>query len=123
MAADSQDLCFTAQSERNPAFEKGYLFSRSQRTSGCGSGLLTTGAAVLATALSSGCQWCFLNAVQSQGSVKSLSTNHYCEKAARADTQFCEIYKQMKVFWGCRTTSKIMCSPGKLNPVLLTIGQ
>lgn len=34
---------------------------------------------------------------------------------------FCEIYKQMKIFWGWRATSKMICSPGKLKPVLLTM--
>lgn len=59
MAIDSQDLCFTAQSQRNLAFEKEHLFNWAQGTSGCGSGLLTSGAAVLAAALSSGYQWYF----------------------------------------------------------------
>lgn len=58
-AVASQDLCFTAQSEKS-AFEKGHLFSWAQGASGCGSGLLTSGAAVLAAALSSsGYQWYF----------------------------------------------------------------
>lgn len=56
-AITSQDLCFTAQSERNLAFEKGRVFSW---RSGCGSGLLTSGAAMLPAALSSfGYQWYF----------------------------------------------------------------
>lgn len=59
MVVDSQDLCFTAQSERNPGFEKGHLFSRTWWTSVCGSGLLRSGAAVLGAALSSGYQRCF----------------------------------------------------------------
>lgn len=59
-AVASQDLYFTAQSERNLAFEKGHIFGWAQGTSGCGSGLLTSGAAILAAALSSsGNQWYF----------------------------------------------------------------
>lgn len=34
---------------------------------------------------------------------------------------FCEIYKQMKTLWGWRVTSKMICSPGKLKQVLLTV--
>jgi len=60
MAIASQDLCFTAQPERNLAFEKGHLFIWAQRTSSCGSGVLTSGATVLAAALSySSYQWYF----------------------------------------------------------------
>lgn len=55
-AVAPQDLCFTVQSERNLAFEKGHLFRWGQGTSGCGSGLLTSGVAVPAAARSSGYQ-------------------------------------------------------------------
>lgn len=59
-AVAGQDLYFTARSERNLAFEKGHIFSWAQGTSGRGSGLLTSGVAILAAALSSsGNQWYF----------------------------------------------------------------
>lgn len=108
IALDSQDLCFTAQSERNPAFEKGHLFSRTWWTIGCGYGLLTSGTAVLAAALSSGYQWCFLNAVQPQGSVKSLNTWTVTVKKQQEQTcHFVKYISRWRHFWGAEQLLKL----------------
>lgn len=114
-AVATQDLCFTAQSERNLASEKGHLFSWGQGTSGCGSGLLTRGAAVLAAARSSsGYQWYF-----------SLLFNHKAVLSAwtlnvkKQHEHTCHSLKHMKLFWGVQNTTLNDLFPWKIKTSII----